>query len=70
MNYTNYDGKANIFAKEPPMYITEEDAAKHAIRTHNEWAEILNGRLAMMGLMVGVISKITTGSFFFFGIFN
>ena len=31
-------------------------------------AEKLNGRLAMLGLVAGVISYITTGDFFFFGL--
>ena len=31
-------------------------------------AEKLNGRLAMLGLVLGVISYVTTGNFFFFGI--
>jgi hypothetical protein len=70
MNHTNYDGKANIFAKEPPMYISEDDMKKYENQTHNEYAELLNSRLAMLGIAIGVISKITTGSFFFFGLFN
>ena len=31
-------------------------------------AETLNGRLAMLGLVAGVISYVTTGNFFFFGL--
>ena len=31
-------------------------------------AEKLNGRLAMLGLVAGVISYVATGNFFFFGI--
>ena len=31
-------------------------------------AEKLNGRLAMLGLVLGVVSYVTTGNFFFFGI--
>ena len=31
-------------------------------------AEKLNGRLAMLGLVAGVISYATTGNFFFFGL--
>ena len=31
-------------------------------------AEKLNGRLAMLGLVAGVISYVTTGNFFFFGL--
>jgi hypothetical protein len=36
--------------------------------THNERAELLNGRLAMLGLATGFISYVATGNFFFFGI--
>ena len=32
------------------------------------FAEKLNGRLAMLGLLAGVISYVTTGNFFFFGL--
>tara|TARA_B100000927_G_scaffold290144_1_gene288308 strand:- start:2186 stop:2386 length:201 start_codon:yes stop_codon:yes gene_type:complete len=31
-------------------------------------AEKLNGRLAMLGLVAGVISYVATGNFFFFGV--
>ena len=51
-----------MFAKEPPMRLVDVSV------THNERAELLNGRLAMIGLTTGFISYIATGNFFFFGI--
>ena len=38
-------GRTNIYAKEPPMTIMD------VTETHNEKAEKLNGRLAMLGYM-------------------
>jgi hypothetical protein len=70
MTISELDGKTNVFAEEPTMYVTDEDAERYALQTHNERAEILNSRLAMLGFMMGLISKLTTGSFFFFGLFN
>ncbi len=46
----------NIFAKEPPMY-TDKDY----IVPHNERAELLNGRLAMLGFVAAIGSYIVTG---------
>ena len=40
---TNEFGQQNIFAKEPPIIMTEVTV------THNEKAEKLNGRFAMIG---------------------
>ena len=40
---TNERGQNNMFAKEPKMYTQEVTV------THNEKAEMLNGRLAMLG---------------------
>ena len=56
-------GRMNIFAKEPEMFIDPNE--DHTV-THNERAELLNGRLSMIGTMVGVASYITTGKLFFF----
>ena len=47
---------SNIWAKEPPMY-TDKDY----IVPHNERAELLNGRLAMLGFVAAVGAYITTG---------
>jgi len=63
---TDDRGKQNLFAKEPEMTYVEN----YGLQTHNEKAEVLNSRFAMLGFAIGVISKITTGSFFFFGLFN
>jgi len=62
---TNERGEQNVFAKEPEMYYEN-----YGLQTHNEKAEILNSRFAMLGFAIGLISKITTGSFFFFNLFN
>jgi hypothetical protein len=70
MTISESDGKTNVFAKEPRMYVSQKDAERYALQTHNERAEIWNSRLAMIGIMLGLISKITTGSFFFFGLFS
>lgn len=61
----NEHGQQNLFAKEPEMYYEN-----CGLQTHNEKAEVLNSRVAMAGFAIGLISKITTGSFFFFNFFN
>jgi hypothetical protein len=63
---TDDRGKQNLFAKEPEMTYIEN----YGTQTHNEKAEILNSRFAMLGFAIGITSKITTGSFFFFNLFN
>jgi len=45
----------NIFAKEPRMYIDENSIP------HNERAERLNGRLAMLGVIAALGSYAVTG---------
>ena len=45
----------NVFAKEPKMYIHEGSLP------HNEKAERLNGRLAMLGVMAALGSYAVTG---------
>ena len=45
----NEYGQQNIFAKEPPMY-TDKDYTV----PHNERAELLNGRLAMLGFVAAI----------------
>ena len=52
---TNERGQQNIFAKEPPMIMTE------VTETHNERAERLNGRLAMMGVIAALGAYAVTG---------
>ncbi len=61
---TNDQGHVNMFAKEPPMRVMEVSV------THNEKAELLNGRLAMLGFVAAVISYAASGSIFFFGAFG
>jgi hypothetical protein len=62
---TNEYGQQNMFAKEPTMYISDEDAAKYGMMTHNERAELANGRWAMLGIIAGFVSYATTGHLFF-----
>ena len=51
---TEQGGRQNIFAKEPRMQVMDVSV------THNEVAEKLNGRLAMLGFTTGLISYIAT----------
>lgn len=67
---TNDRGQNNMFAVEPTMYMTDEDRARYGIESHAERAEKLNGRWAMMGFAAAVISYVTSGSVFFFGLFG
>ena len=52
---TEDGGRTNMYAKEPQMY-TMEIAV-----THNEKAEKLNGRLAMLGVIAAIGAYVTTG---------
>ena len=52
---TNELGQNNIWAKEPEMKIQEVTV------THNEKAEMLNGRLAMLGVIAAIGAYATTG---------
>jgi hypothetical protein len=62
---TNEFGQQNMFAKEPTMYISDEDAIKYGMMTHNERAELANGRWAMLGIITGFASYAITGNLFF-----
>ena len=53
---TNERNQQNIFAKEPPIYMDDNYTVPH-----NERAELLNGRLAMLGFVAAVISYAVTG---------
>ena len=53
---TNERGQQNIFAKEPPITFEE----KYTV-SHNEKAEKLNGRLAMLGVIAAIGAYATTG---------
>ena len=56
MTVTTEDGgRQNLFAKEPPMEIMD------VTETHNEKAEKLNGRLAMLGVMAALGAYALTG---------
>jgi hypothetical protein len=58
----NEFGQNNLFAKEPKMYT---DPNKDFSVTHNEKAEKLNGRVAMISIIVGMVSYFTTGTLAF-----
>jgi hypothetical protein len=60
---TNERGQQNVFAREPEMYIDPNE--DHTV-THNEKAEMLNGRVAMISIIIGVVSYLSTGKLFFF----
>ena len=48
---TNERGQQNMWALEPRMYVSKEDAEKYGLETYSERAEKLNGRAAMMGIL-------------------
>jgi hypothetical protein len=52
---TNERGQQNLFAKEPPIIM------ENITVTHNEKAEMLNGRLAMLGVIAAIGSYAVTG---------
>jgi hypothetical protein len=54
----NEHGQQNMWAKEPKMYI---DPNKDFSVTHNEKAEKLNGRLAMLGVIAALGAYAVTG---------
>ena len=58
---TNEFGQQNIFAKEPQMYIAQTDEESYKYQTYAERAEKLNGRLAMIGIVIAVGSYALTG---------
>ena len=53
---TNERGQQNVWAKEPVMTIDERYAVPH-----NEFAEKLNGRVAMLGVIAAIGAYCTTG---------
>lgn len=56
MTVTTEDGgRTNIYAKEPPIRVQEITV------THNEIAEKLNGRLAMLGVIAALGAYALTG---------
>jgi|TARA_E500000318_G_scaffold5284_1_gene5470 hypothetical protein len=69
MTVTTEDGgRQNLFAREPQMYVDKSYTERYGYETHNERAEKLNGRVAMLGIIAGFISYAATGKFFF-GVF-
>ncbi len=62
---TNDQGQMNMWAKEPTMYMTKEALDRYGIETHNEKAEKLNGRAAMVGIVFGLFSYAITGNLYF-----
>ena len=52
---TEDGGRTNMYAKEPQMYAMEVTV------THNEIAEKLNGRLAMLGVIAAIGAYAVTG---------
>ena len=52
---TNERGQQNIFAKEPKVEVLEVTV------THNEKAEQLNGRVAMLGVIAAIGAYALTG---------
>ena len=53
---TNDRGQQNMWAKEPTMTFDE----KYTVN-HNERAELLNGRFAMIGFIAAIGAYIVTG---------
>jgi len=45
--------------------MTKEDLDRYGIETHNEKAEKLNGRFAMIGVVAGLVSYALTGNLIF-----
>jgi hypothetical protein len=58
---TEERNRQNIYAKEPPIIMTDHPYGV----PHNERAELLNGRLAMLGFVAAVVSYLLTGKLFF-----
>ena len=56
MTVTTEDGgRQNLFAKEPQVQVMDVTV------THNEKAEMINGRLAMLGVIAAIGAYATTG---------
>jgi hypothetical protein len=64
----NEFGQMNMFAKEPTMWMSEEDIERYGYEPYAEKAEKANGRWAMLGIVAGAISYAFTGKLFF-GVF-
>ena len=64
----NEFGQINMFAKEPTMWLSEEDIERYGFEPYAERAQRINSRWAMVGIVAGVISYALTGKLFF-GVF-
>ena len=64
----NEFGQFNLFAKEPTMWMSQEDIDRYGFEPYAVKAEKMNSRAAMLGVVMGIISYALTGNFFF-GIF-
>ena len=62
---SNEFGQQNMWAKEPRMYISKEDAEKYGLETYAERAEKTNGRYAMIGFVSLLVSYALTGNLYF-----
>lgn len=61
---TEDGGRLNAYAKEPRMYIdpiAEQQMDNNIYETHNDKAEKLNGRLAMLGVIAALGAYALTG---------
>jgi len=67
---SNEFGQQNMWATEPTMYYSKETMDRYGLETYAERAEKLNGRTAMLGFVTAVVSYVTSGSVFFFGVFG
>jgi hypothetical protein len=65
MTVTTEDGgRTNMYATEPQMYIDPEvkkQMDNNVYETHNEKAERMNGRFAMMGIIAALGAYAVTG---------
>ena len=61
----NEFGQMNMFAKEPTMWMSEEDIERYGFEPYAERAQRANSRWAMLGIVAGVISYALTGNLFF-----
>ena len=60
----NERGQNNLWAKEPSLYVDpqiEQQMKDGIYETHNERAEKLNGRLAMLGVIAALGAYALTG---------
>ena len=65
MTVTTEDGnRQNLFAREPQMYIdpvSQQQLKEENFVDHNTNAELLNGRLAMLGIIAALGAYAVTG---------